>query len=97
MCSADAPETIEDRKCGDTATRQEAGCHAKKQGKIVLIDVVHNADGLQHAQSAEGDQRDAFIALFAPYRDDLRNEEQCVSNQTEAENYGDYLFLFLFH
>jgi hypothetical protein len=27
----------------------------------------------------------------------LRNEEQCVSNQTEAENYGDYLFLFLFH
>jgi hypothetical protein len=46
MCSADAPETIEDRKCGDTATRQEAGSHAKKQGKIVLIDVVHNADCL---------------------------------------------------
>lgn len=53
---------------------------------------MHDADELQQVESAEGDERDAFGGFLAPEGDGLRNEEESVDDEAEAEEDGDDFF-----
>ncbi len=44
----------------------------KNEGAVLLQHAVGDADDLQNAEAAEGDERDAFVGLFAPNGDGLR-------------------------
>jgi hypothetical protein len=48
-----------------------------------------NSDGLQDAEAAKRDERDALIGLLAPDSDDLRNKEESVAEKPKAEDDGD--------
>jgi len=72
---APAANTIEKGQRGDGAATQKAGRHAKNQRRVLLVKSVNYADRLQNAEAAKRDERDAFIALLAPDRQHLGDEE----------------------
>ena len=84
--AAQAPYAIKDRESSYGAAGEEACAEAEDQRVVVLVEAVNDADDLQDAEAAEGDQRDAFIGLLAPHRDGLRHKEQCVAEQADSKD-----------
>jgi hypothetical protein len=84
-----AAKAVDDSEEGDRSARQKAHSQADDKGPVVLIEAVYDADDLQDAKAAEGDERDAFIGLFAPEGDGLRDEERCIAEQGKTEDKGD--------
>lgn len=76
-----AADAVVEGQSGDGAAGEKAGCHAEGEGWVVLVQAVDDADDLQDAEAAESDERDAFVGLLAPDRDDLRDEEQGVAEE----------------
>ena len=89
--SAQAAHAIEDGEGGDGAAGEQACGHAESEREVLLVEAVDDADGLQDAEAAEGDERDAFIAFLAPDGHDLRHEEQRVAAQAQPKDDGDNL------
>lgn len=87
--AAEPAHAVVHRQHRHRAAGEKAGCHAQRQREVVLVAAVHNAHYLQHAESAEGDQRNAFVGLFAPQRDGLRHKERCVAEEAESEENRD--------
>ncbi len=84
-------EAVEDGLRGYRSAEDEAGGHAEDQGEVVLVDAVEDADGLEDVESAEGEEGDAFGGFLAPEGDGLREEEEAVDYEAQAEEDGDEL------
>src|SRR5580700_6313973 len=77
-----ASHPVENRQGRHRPAAQQTRRHAQNQRPVALIHPMHNPDGLQDAESAERDHRDAFVALLAPDSDDLGHEQQRVTPET---------------
>src|SRR5208337_606196 len=73
------------------AAREQARGHAQGKREILLKEAVDDANGLQDAEAAEGNERNTLVGFFAPDGDDLRDEEQRVAAQAQPEDDGDNL------
>jgi len=91
-CHAKPPETIEHGESSDGAAGQQTRRHPKSEREIVLIQSVNNSDDLQYAESAECDQRYAFVGFFAPHGEHLRHEKKRIAQQSQTEDDRDDLF-----
>src|SRR3569833_2251884 len=89
---AETSESIEDRQAGDGAAGQQTGGHAEDERRIALICTVNDPDDLKDAKAAKCNERDALVGFLAPDGDDLRDKEQSVAEQTEAEDDCNDLF-----
>jgi hypothetical protein len=66
LLGAFAAQAVEDGQGGYGAAGEKTGGHAEDQREIVLVEAVDDTDCLQDAESAEGDERDAFVGFLAP-------------------------------
>lgn len=87
--SPQPPHPVVHRQQRHRAAGQQAGRHAQRQREVVLVAAMHNAHHLQHAEAAKGDQRNAFVGLFAPQRDGLRHKQRRIAQQPKSEENRD--------
>ena len=83
---AKAANAVNDCQQGHRSACQKTRAQADNEGLVVLIHAVDDPDDLKNAKAAKGDERHAFIALFAPDGQGLGNKQGRVANQGKAED-----------